>query len=106
MVPAKVFKIVVRDDANEIGLVVAYPVSEKQDQVIVRGELKKFTNEKAKLKFLANAERRGFKNFENRTDRLDMEAEVLEELVRRRRLEREISRPQIPQDFSPNIAFA
>jgi hypothetical protein len=35
-----------------------------------------------------------------------MEAEVLEELVRRRRLEREINKPHIPEGFSPRIAFA
>lgn len=105
-VPAKVFKIVVREDAHEVGLVVAYPVSEKQDQVIVRGELKKFPNEKAKLKFLANAEQRGFRNFETSTGKFDMESEVLEELVRRRKIERELKDSLLPESLPPASAFA
>ena len=84
--PAKIFKVVVRDDANEIGMVVAYPATKETDeQVIVRGEVKKFKNEKKKLEFLVYAQKQGFVNFETVTGAFDIERVVLEELVRRSR---------------------
>ena len=81
--PAKIFKIMVRDDANELGLVVAYPTPESDDNVIVKGEVKKFSTETEKLKFLHGIQTKGFTNFENCTGRFDIETVVLEELVRR-----------------------
>ncbi len=73
----------VREDANELGLVVAHSTSDEQDFVVVKGEVKKFRNETEKLKFLAETKAKGFSNFETCCGSFDIETVVLEELVRR-----------------------
>ncbi len=73
----------VRTDAHELGLVVAHHTPESEDNVIVKGEVKKFRNETEKLKFLYGIQRKGFTNFETCSGKFDIETVVLEELVRR-----------------------
>ncbi len=81
--PAKIFKVMVREDSNELGLVVAYQTAQQEDFVVVKGEVKKFRNETEKLKFLFDTQMSGFTNFETCHGAFDIETVVLEELVRR-----------------------
>ncbi len=83
----RIFKIVVREDANEVGMVVAYPVIGQQNEANVKGQIKSFGNETEKLRFLANAKEQGFRNFETTSGKLDVETIVLGELARRQKME-------------------
>jgi hypothetical protein len=85
----RIFKIIVREDKNEIGLVVAYPSLQNPEEANVKGQIKKFPNETSKLLFLANAKKQGFRNFESITGRIDVEEMVLSELARRSKMERD-----------------
>ncbi len=88
----RIFKIAVRSDANELGLVVAYPILGGENEANVRGQTKIFRNETDKLTFLANARSQGFRNFETVIGRVDTEELVLKELARRQKLELEEDR--------------
>ncbi len=84
----RIFKIMVRNDAHEVGIVVAYPTIENPDEANVKGQIKVFKNETDKLRFLANAKRQGFRNFENTRGKVDVETMVLAELARRQHIEK------------------
>lgn len=85
----RIFKIVVREDKNEVGLVVAYPSLKDEQEANVKGQIKTFPNEFSKLEFLVNAKEQGFKNFETTTGKIDIESMVLAELARRSKMERQ-----------------
>jgi len=86
---ARIFKIVNRTDANEVGMVVAYPIPGQRYDANVKGQIKRFGNEKEKLEFLARAKSQGFRNFETRRGKVDSETMVLSELARRQKVEKE-----------------
>jgi hypothetical protein len=89
VVPAKVFRIEVSENTNEIGLVVAYPSENDPAEATVKAQRKIFPNEKSKLRFLVNARKQGFRNFGTFRDTLDTEAMVLNELARRQQKDKE-----------------
>lgn len=84
----RIFKIVVREDAHEVGMVVAYPVDGKPEEATVKAQTKKFPSEESKLKFLMSAKDQGFRNFETTQGNIDTEGMILSELARRQSLEK------------------
>ncbi|QQS59110.1 hypothetical protein IPN35_06025 [Candidatus Peregrinibacteria bacterium] len=84
----KIFKILVREDANELGMVFADSTKNHPQEARVRGETQQFNSETEKLRFLAKAHQKGFRNFETTRGDIDIERMVLAELARRQKAEK------------------
>lgn len=90
----KIFKILVREDKNELGMVFADFDLNCPQKAHIRGETQQFPSETEKLRFLVSAHKHGFRNFETVRGTIDVEKMVLTELARRQKAEKEKSKPQ------------
>jgi hypothetical protein len=100
LLQSKILKIAVRDDAHEVGIVVARLIEGKKNEYKVSGQTKIFPSEMEKLCFLAGVKNQGFQNFETVAGKINMEKVILKELARRQEIEEK------GKNTSPHISIS